>query len=174
MADLLRRDGLPALEKLCLKWNPRVRDKGVVALAEALQEAPRTLLVELGLRNVGMHDSGMTALASSVRQGRIQRMKDLDLSNAPKVTDRGIMALTQAINARGLPNVQQINMERLHRKKVTAVGCGALAQAFVNGCPRLKEIHMPRPRKHAAFLQAMIKGMLWAAGRTVSVHMLPS
>jgi len=70
LANLLRGDGLPALNKLSLDCN-RIQDEGVVALANALCVAPRTLRKELNLRNVGMGDVGMATLASVIHQGRM-------------------------------------------------------------------------------------------------------
>jgi len=66
LADLIRDDGLPALECLSLKGDREIQDEGVVALAEALRGAPRTLLKKLYLKKVGMCDEGMVALASGV------------------------------------------------------------------------------------------------------------
>ena len=44
LANLLRGNGLPALEHLILDWNGSIGDEGVVALARGLIEAPRTML----------------------------------------------------------------------------------------------------------------------------------
>ena len=78
LADLLRRDGLPALETLCFSGN-KIQDEGVVALAEALCEMPQTSLKELDLADVDMSDVGMKALALLVRRGPTGRMRILDL-----------------------------------------------------------------------------------------------
>jgi len=49
LAGLLRRDGLPALEKLCLSSRRGICNGGLLALAKVLGKAPRTSLVELHL-----------------------------------------------------------------------------------------------------------------------------
>ena len=42
LADLISRDGYPALKTLCLEKNSGITDLGVVALAEAILEATQT------------------------------------------------------------------------------------------------------------------------------------
>lgn len=42
-----------------------------VALAGGLREAPRTMLKDLCLNNIGMGDVGMAALASLIDKGRL-------------------------------------------------------------------------------------------------------
>lgn len=79
LADLLRRDKLPALKRLLLGLNYMITDVGVVALTEALEEAPRTLLVDLDLSYIWMEDVGMAALASLVHRGRMHQVQVLDL-----------------------------------------------------------------------------------------------
>jgi hypothetical protein len=54
-----------------------------------------------------MSDRGMAALESVVRHGRLERLEELNLSNNKSVTDDGIIALAQEIDARGLPKLRQ-------------------------------------------------------------------
>ncbi len=140
-----------------------------MALAQALKEAPRTLLVDLALHKVGMGNLGMAALASVIQQGRMQRIEMLDLSGADYVTDVSITALAQAIEARGLPNVRNFKIEGLHETEVTAIGFDAIARALVKRCPQLKEIYVECPRDFAVILDDLLKDLLRAAGRTARV-----
>lgn len=119
LADLLRRDKLPALTTLCLDTNNGIQDEGVVALAKALEEAPRTLLVVLAMHEVGMGNLGMFALASLIHRGRMQQVESLEISGAP---DEGMIALAQAIDTRGLPNLQKLYIEG---SQVSAIGFDA-------------------------------------------------
>jgi len=52
-----------------------IGDEGVVALAGGLREAPRTMLRELCLNNLGIGDVGMAALAFLIDQGRLEHLK---------------------------------------------------------------------------------------------------
>lgn len=117
LGDLLRRDGLPALERLDLGGNDGMGDEGVAALASGLGEAPRTMLKLLDLNYTGMGDVGMVALASVIHQGRMQEVEDFNLGEIPGMTDKGLIALARAIDARGLPNVHQFVIEMYHKKK---------------------------------------------------------
>lgn len=167
LAGLLHRDGLPALEKLCLSEN-EMQDEGVVALAGALCEAPRTGLLELESADVGLRDEGMAALASLMHRGRMGRTRNIYLSEASGVTDKGIVALARAIDEGGLAKLQQLDLGASPIKKVTALGFGAMFHAFIKGCPEATEIHMTCPAgKDHALIEKMVKGMLQAAGRTV-------
>ena len=88
-----------------------------------------------------MGDGGIAALASVIYQGRMQEMEDFHLREVPGMTDKGLIALARAINARGLPNVRYFFIMNDHEeRKWTALGFGALTLAFVLGCPRLQEI----------------------------------
>ena len=170
LANLLRRDELPALEVLSLIDNAEMGDEGVAALASGLGEAPRTMLTHLDLTYVGMGDVGMTALASVIHQGRMQEIQDLNLGDVPGMTDKGMVALARAIDARGLPKMRLLDMET-YSQNYTALGFGALILAFVRGCPEMKCITLscPNPVLDKAALQTMIQGMLQAAGRTAKV-----
>lgn len=172
LANILRGDGLPALKMLALDGNYDMGDEGAAALACGLGEAPRTMLTNLELDEVGMGDGGMVALASVIYQGRMQEMEDVNLSEVPGMTDKGLIALARAINARGLPNVRQffIQMDDKNRKW-TALGFGALTLAFASGCPRLRKIDLVCPDRgqDMNFLNTMIQGMFQAAGRMVKV-----
>lgn len=53
------------------------------------------------------------------------------------MTDRGKIALARAIDARGLPKVQELEMEIWEEENYTALGFGALALAFVKDCPEM-------------------------------------
>lgn len=129
LADLLRRDLFPALESISLSEN-EIRDEGVVALAKGLCEAPRTSLKELKLDDVGMGDVGLAALASVVTQGRMRRMHKFMLHKALDVTDEGIILFVRAIEAYGLPHLEEFKILMLHKEKVTALGFGAITHAL--------------------------------------------
>lgn len=100
LADLIRYDGLPALENLNLRGKRGIQDEGVVALADSLRKAPRTRLKLLNLNKVRMCDLGMAAFASTVHQGRMERLKHLNVNKNKGVTDEGFLALTRAIKKR--------------------------------------------------------------------------
>lgn len=142
LANLLRADGLPALENLMLGVNRNIGDEGAVALGGGLIEAPRTMLKELDLR-VGMGDVGMAALASVIDQGRMGQIRKIELGYS--MTDKGLIALAQAIEARGLPKVQELNINIWEPENYTAVGFGALTLASVNGCPKMDRIPLALP-----------------------------
>jgi hypothetical protein len=137
LANLLRRDGLPALKYLFLIGNAEMGDEGIAALASGLAEAPRTMLRWLYLNCTGMGDVGMATLASVIHQGRMQEITWIDLGK-PGVTDKGLIALAQAIDARGFPKLRRLKIEPFF-KDYTAVGFGAITLAFVKGCPQLED-----------------------------------
>ena len=174
LAKLLRRDGLPGLQKLYLDENA-IRDEGVVALAGGLREAPRTMLREFCLNDIGMGDVGMAALASLIYKGRLGQLEPLYINEIPDVKDEGITALARAISMRGLPKVSEFMLGPLHEENVTAFGFGALTFAFINNCPQLLveniTIDWSGQPEHADFRNAMVDGMLRAAGRAAKMWM---
>lgn len=111
----------------------------------------------------------MVALASVVRQGRLERLEELNLSNNKGVTDNGVIALAQAIEASGLSRLRLIRISKLDKVKVTTLGFGAIAYAIIKGSPQLKSINVECNGSEAASLRTTIEGMLRAAGRTASV-----
>lgn len=85
------------------------------------------------------------------------------------MTDEGLIALAQAIDMRGLPVLQQFEMENQVEGKKTALGLSAITYALIKGSPQLKAIGIYCGEEGDAFLQPMIKGMLRAAGRPGSI-----
>jgi len=142
LASLLRRDRLPTLEVLGLSSNDGIGDEGIVPLAGALCEAPRTILRQLNLQDVGLGNEGMAALASVIDQGRLGQIEYLDLSVARGVTDDGIITLAKVIDARKLPEVRFMSVHQLHKTGLTTLGLDAICQASVNSCPKLNEFYM--------------------------------
>lgn len=125
LADFLRRDSFPALETLDFYKCEHIGDEGIVALAEALQDAQRTFLRDLELKGVGMSDTGIRAR----RMGLLNR---LCLSRNDGVSDEeGLIALVQAIDRRGLPELQEFLMTGLVEGKVTTLGLSTLVYAVI-------------------------------------------
>lgn len=162
---------VPVLEKMSFSFD-RIQDEGVVALEEALRDAPQIGLTELKLANVEManvemSDVGIGAMASLVHQGRMGRMLNPDLSTASGATDEGMIGLAQAIDARGFPKLQRLYLKQ--RENVTALGFSAMMHAFVKGCPNAKEIYMEGPDlgQNSTIIKTMVNGMLKAARRKV-------
>ena len=86
-----------------------------------------------------MGDVGMAALASVIEQGRMGQIKTINLGY--DMTDKGFLALARAIGAWGLPKVQKLEIDMWGEEgNYTALGFGALALAFVRGCPNMKDI----------------------------------
>lgn len=174
LAKLLRRDGLPGLQKLYLDDNA-IRDQGVAALTGGLREAPRTMLRDLCLNNIRVGDISMAALASLIDKGRLGQLESLYINEIPDVKDEGITALARAISSRGLPKVSEFMLGPLHEENVAAFGFGAFTFAFINNCPRLLVeniiIDWPGQSEHADFRKAMVDSMPRAAGRTAKVWM---
>lgn len=174
LADCLRRNSFPVLNTIGLGSDSGIGDVGVVALAKALVEAPQSPLTSLGVSSVGICKVGMAALASAVQQGKFERLGRLELKDDPGITDdsgitdEGIIALAQAIDARGLPALKTFVMLRLS-ENVTILAFSAITHALVKGSPNLAVIRMRRCGPKDATLLAMIKGMLRAARRTAAV-----
>lgn len=156
------------LNSIDLAVDSGIGDVGVVALAKALVEALQSPLTSLAMSSVGICKVGMAALASAVQQGKFERLGRLELSDDPGITDEGIIALAQAINARGLPALRTFSMVSLS-EDVTILAFSAITHALVKGCPNLAVIRMRRRGPKDATLLAMIKGMLRAARRTAAV-----
>lgn len=110
LADLLCRGAFPALEYMDLSKNPSIKDVGIVALAEALLNAPETPLRMLDLFNLGMGDKGFAAFAALVHHGRLEKLIDLHLSGDVGVISQGIILLAQAIDARSLPSLKNFGL----------------------------------------------------------------
>jgi hypothetical protein len=141
---------------------------GVVALAEALLETKQTSLTKLVLKDVGMGDEGITALASFESQGRMEELEDLNISKNEAVTGKGIIVLARAINARGLPGLNEFYMQKL--STVTVAGVSAITNALIKGCPRLTDINFPGSVSDDDTLRECIRGMLELAGRAGQVN----
>ena len=65
--------------------------------------------LDLQLHDVGMGDAGIAALASLVSRDRLEQLEHFYLSHNHAVTNRGIIALAQAIDARGLPLLEHFD-----------------------------------------------------------------
>jgi HEAT repeat protein len=116
LADVLSQGCFPALQFFYLYKNPNLTDVGVVALAEALSKTTQTFLTNLNLSDVGMGDEGIGALACLISQGRMEQLEELSLSSNSGVTRQGIIALAEAIDARGLPKLRALNLDGLVRE----------------------------------------------------------
>jgi len=138
----------------------------VVVLAGGLLVAPRTMLRELNLGDVG--DGGMTTMASVIDQGRMGQIREIELSYIIyNMTDKGLIAFAQAIDARGLRKVKEVDIHIWETVTYTALGFGALTLAFVNGCPEIGKMNLKCPDRgqSSGLLNTMIQGMLRAAER---------
>lgn len=124
-----------------LYGNHDLTDVGVMALADALLKATQTFLTHLNLSDVGMGDEGIAALASLVSQGCMQQVTELSLSSNGGVTNRGIISLAQAIDARGLSNLRALHLCGMlpATDKETVLGITTLGHAITKGCPPLKD-----------------------------------
>lgn len=142
---------------------------GVLALAEALVKSTQTILTGLGLRDVGMGDGGISALATLVSQGRMEHLTWLDISENEDLTQQGIIALARAIDARGLPRLERLAIQELEH--MTARGISAITLAVIKGCPQLKHIFMTDldSESDLEVLDEVIHGMLAATGRAEEV-----
>ena len=95
-----------------------------------------------------------------VRQGRLGRLEELNLSNNKGVTDNGFISLARAIEASGLPRLQHIRISKLDKMKVTTLGFGAIAYPVTKGSPQLKSINLECNKQKAASLRTTVEGML--------------
>lgn len=141
LADLIGQDCLPALKELCLSFNPNIADVGVVAPAEALLKPTETCLEEVELSYVGMGDEGIAALASLVYRGRMEDLTSLSISRNENVTDQGVNALAQAIDARGLPLLRGFGVSKL-ATDMTVLEIRTIVGTVLSRCPQLTEIHL--------------------------------
>jgi len=90
----------------------------------------------------------------------------LCLSRNDAVTDEGLIALAQAIDMCGLPELQEFSMAGLVEEKVTVLGLSAIAHAVIKGSPLLETIDIKCSGEGGASLHVMIEGMLRARGWT--------
>lgn len=97
---LLGQNAFPTLQSLRVSYNHLIGDQGVELLVEGLlAPACRTRLKVLGLRSVEMDDKGMAALASAVREGRFERLGNIDIRGNKRVRMQGLCALARAVQA---------------------------------------------------------------------------
>lgn len=163
MANLLSRDALPALKELYLPTNPNITDMGIVALAEALVQPTQTLLTHLNLSFVGLRDEGISTLGSVVIQGRLDQLKELDLSRNYGVTNDGVINLARAIDAHGLPTLEFVDFGQ-GADVISLLGVSAIAYAVIRGV-RSKEIELQNLDDDKGKEMEMDLGMMRAAGR---------
>lgn len=166
LARLLRRDGLPALEKLRLSSSRGISDGGVVALAKALEEAPRTLLVELNLGYMDMGDLGIAAAASLIHKGRLRRLQKLDLSCKTGVTNKTIVDLSLAIGERRLFKLRKFRLGTSYN------GLPLLTESLAKNCLELTELSLSygNNKDETAWLKEGLMRSLRDAGRTPTVY----
>lgn len=163
LAGHLSLGAFPALKELHLYASPGITEVGIVALAEGLLKAPESSLTSLHLKDVGMGDESIAAVAFLIRQGRFEQLEKLDLSRNGGITDHGILVLAQAIETRGLLQLAALNLEELDTNKVTELGIQPVARAVIERCPELKGIVVSGEFKD------MVEDMLGAARRDVVV-----
>jgi hypothetical protein len=85
------------------------------------------------------------------------------------VSDRAIIALARAIDARGLPKLEAFSMKEMAPDKVTVVGVSAIALATTKGCPNLQRFHLINSYPDEDTLRE-VRGMLEAVGRAGKVE----
>ncbi len=102
VSQLLSQGAYPALNNLAITHSKGVGDTGVVALAQALLDAPTIRLAELSLSNVEIGDEGMAALARVLEAGRFDRLETICLGDSDDVTDAGLGAWVRAIDTAGV------------------------------------------------------------------------
>lgn len=135
--------------------------------------ATQTLLTVLVLDHVGMSDKGMIALATLIDQGRVEQLTDLNLTESECETDRGVGALAQAIETRGLPMLENLNLSSFNVEKVAVQGISDIAKALLKHCPRLRRIELRgRGKGDVSIHSDLVKGMLPAAGLAEKVWVL--
>ena len=162
-SDLLARNAFPTLETLILRASQRLKDEGVAALAKGLLAASRTRLTHLNLSYIGMGDGGMTALASVIRAGRLERLDKILLHGNDTVTDEGLFALARAIKAagpRGMPMLSTFEARDLG--PITGAGIGALVLVLIHNCPRLRMVDFLGEKMEAG-VKAAVNGMVRGA-----------
>ena len=170
LTDLFSRGFFPAMECLDLGENPNITDVGIVALAEALLKSTPTRLGSLVLDGVGMGDEGIAALTSLVDQGRLEKLREFDISDNEDLTEHGIITLARAIGACGLPKLETFAMAKLGKN--AARGIGAIAHVVMKGCPRLEMIHLMNTGPDNSNHRDVITGMLEGAGRAGKVKVI--
>ena len=164
-AGMVAQDRFPMLASLSLSSSPGIGEEGVVSLAEGLQAAQHTRLVDLNLRSVRMGDAGLTALARVVGTGRFDRLETLSLEWDVAVTDAGVCALAEAVEAhgaRGLPMFAELAAKGL--KPVTSVGVRALASALATHCPQMTWLDLSGREDPANTDKAMVLELVRGAG----------
>ena len=131
--------------------------------------APRTLLKKLNLNRVRLCDLGMAAFAFAVHQGRMERLKELDLYKNKGVTDDGVLVVARAINERGLPKLERFSMGGCREPEyLSPRGVGTIASALVKGRLRMTYIHMECDSEYDYVVERMIEGMFEGVGREVT------
>ncbi len=145
-----------------------------MTLAEALLRARQTVLTNLVLKNVGMGDKGIAAVASLVSQGHMNKLKVLNITKNKALTHQGFVYLARAIDARGLPMLETFRMQKI--LNVTLGSMCAITHALIKGCPRLKEIDFTDTGTWGTHgsrsYPGAIQGMLEAAGRVEDVDVI--
>lgn len=140
LASYITRGAFPALNDLSLYNDLTVTEAGVLALAEGSLSAPQTCLTSLNIWGEGMGKESVAAVASLIRQGRFEQLAYLNTSENGGISDQGVMVLAQAIEARGLPKLDMLELQGLDTARVTLAGIQGLAISIIDGSPVLGEL----------------------------------
>jgi hypothetical protein len=165
LSQLLGQNGFPMLERLSFGGTSGIGDDGAAVLAQGLLAASRTRLTGLKLAKVGISDEGVAAVASLVRAGCLERLQEIFLGANSAFTDQGVGVLTRAIQAagkNGLPRLLEFWGKEL--PQVTRVGIVVLVSVLIRNCPRLKLLNMRGNKEKAGSHNAVVEGMVLAAG----------
>lgn len=135
LSTLLSENTFPRLQTLELTDNA-LGDQGVEILVQGLlAPACGTRLTKLNLSQFEFGDQGMSALARVVREGRFERLEDIDLSYNLDVTNQGVRVLARAVQDagdRGLPMLLQFTASWLRDRRASFE---ELASALMDNCP---------------------------------------
>eukprot|EP00943_MAST-04B_sp_MAST-4B-sp1_P006981 g6981.t1 len=101
-----------------LLYNGDIRDKGVMAIAEALSQSRISVLQTLGLGQNGIGVRGAKALAACLEQKHVS-LTALYLENNDKVGDEGLMAISSALET-------NVRLEKLIMSKASITDRGVL------------------------------------------------
>ncbi len=107
-----------------LLYNGDIRDKGVMAIAEALSESHVSVLQTLGLGKNGIGERGAKALAACLKEKHVN-LTALYLENNAKVGDEGLIAISDALET-------NVRLEKLIMAKtsITDRGVSQLTKAL--------------------------------------------
>ena len=157
LGGVLVSGGCRQLRRLDLSYNRRLGDAGMVPIIAALRNGSCLDLTHLIIPNVGLGDTGATALGGALSSGFLPCLQWLDISGSDCGTGEGLTVMFQGLASCLCLDVRYLNLESVGMRGSDGL---VLGRALRDGaCPNLEVLSLVRNPLDGEAVASIIDGM---------------